>query len=210
MICCKRGEWWEFSLLTCGGVSEFYFGIFCGGSAYIGLKCVLHLNSDVSLGDFMKNVEWKVYLVSIVIAELVGILASFFSRDAMMVYGQMGDGVALAPPAIVFPIVWTILYALMGVSAARIWLSDDSEERSKALKLYVAQLVVNFFWSIIFFNFESYGVALLWIILLWVLIILMIKAFNQVDKVAARLQIPYLVWVTYAAFITLSVYIMMS
>jgi tryptophan-rich sensory protein len=189
---------------------ELYFGIFCGGRAYIGLKCVLHLVSDVVLGDFMKFVNWKVYAVSIVLAEIVGIISGFFSRDAMMVYGQMGEGGALAPPAIVFPIVWTILYGLMGISAARIWISDESDERTKAIIVYVAQLVVNFFWSIIFFNFEAYGVALLWIILLWFLIILMIRAFNQVDKVAARLQIPYLVWVTYATFITLSVYIMMS
>ena len=102
--------------------------------------------------------------------------------------------------------VWTVLYALMGISAARIWAAHQTQARSRGLNLFIAQLIVNFFWSPIFFNARAYGLALVWLLLLWVLVLLMILEFRKVDKTAALLQIPYLLWLTFAAWLNLAVW----
>lgn len=112
----------------------------------------------------------------------------------------------LSPPGWVFPLVWTVLYALMGIGAARVSLTQEGKDRSRALNVFVAQLIVNFFWSLIFFNARAYGFAFVWLLLLWLLIIWMILAFRKVDKVAAWLQIPYFLWVTFAAYLNYGVW----
>jgi len=114
----------------------------------------------------------------------------------------------LLPPAILFPIVWVILFALMGIGAARIYLAPPSEARSRGLLIFLAQLAVNFFWSIIFFNLQAYGFALLWLLFLWLLILWMILTFRKVDRIAALLQVPYLLWVTFAAYLNLGVWLL--
>lgn len=151
--------------------------------------------------------DWKVYSVFVLLTELVGIVSGLITRGAMEVYSQMNINAPLTPPAILFPIVWTVLYALMGIAAARIWLSELSIERTNSLRLYVGQLIVNFFLSIIFFNFSAYGVAFVWLVLLLLLIILMIWEFVKVDKIAARLLIPYIIWVTFAAYLNFAVWL---
>ena len=113
---------------------------------------------------------------------------------------------ALTPPAIVFPVVWTILYALMGISAARIAAAPDSPARSRGLNLFVVQLVMNFFWGLIFFNAQAYGFALVWLLGMWLVIIAMILFFRPVDRTAALLQLPYLLWVTFAAWLNYGVW----
>lgn len=152
--------------------------------------------------------NWKIYLFWILLAEGVGLLAGFLTRDATMIYSNTMIKPPLSPPAIVFPVVWTVLYALMGIGAARIYLSPDSKERLWSLNVFIAQLAVNFFWSLIFFNAQAYGFAFFWILLLWVLIIVMIVLFGKVDRTAALLQIPYLLWVTFAAYLNLGVWIL--
>ena len=112
----------------------------------------------------------------------------------------------LSPPDVVFPIVWSILFALMGIGAARIWQAPPSAERKRSLRLFAAQLGFNFFWSIIFFNLQAFGVALLWLAALWVLIVMMIQSFRKVDRLAALLQIPYLLWVSFAAYLNFGVW----
>ena len=114
----------------------------------------------------------------------------------------------LSPPAIVFPIVWGILFALMGIGAARIYLAPTSGARSRSLLLFLIQLIFNFFWSIIFFNFQAYGFAFIWLLILWFLILLMILSFRKVDKLAAWLQLPYLLWVTFAAYLNFGVWLL--
>jgi tryptophan-rich sensory protein len=94
----------------------------------------------------------------------------------------------------------------MGFSAARISLTPPSPERSKGLNLYIAQLVVNFFWSLIFFNAQAYGFAFVWLLLLWALVLWMILTFYKVDPLAAKLQIPYLLWLTFAAYLNAGVW----
>jgi len=142
------------------------------------------------------------------LAEGVGALSGWLSREGTAIFSQTAIQPPLSPPAIVFPIVWSILYALMGVSAARIWLSPPSQERSTGLNLFITQLVVNFFWSLIFFNAQAYGFAFLWLLFLWALVLAMILTFRKVDPLAAYLQIPYLIWLTFAAYLNFGVWYM--
>ena len=115
---------------------------------------------------------------------------------------------ALAPPAIVFPIVWTILYTLMGISSARIRLKkeENPELVLDALFAYVIQLILNFFWSLIFFNMQNFLFSLIWLVLLWIAILVMIIRFYRVEPPAALLQIPYLLWVTFAGYLNFMIY----
>ncbi len=150
--------------------------------------------------------SWKPYVFWILLAEAAGALSGWLSREGSEVFSQTVTQPPLSPPAILFPIVWTILYALMGIGAARISLAPPSPQRSRGLNLFVIQLVVNFFWSLIFFNAQAYGFAFLWLLLLWVLVLRMILAFRQVDPLAAWLQIPYLLWLTFAAYLSFGVW----
>ncbi len=150
--------------------------------------------------------HWKAYIFWIVFAEAVGVLAGFLSREGTQIYNETMVKPALSPPAILFPIVWTILYALMGIGAARVWLSPPTGARSAGLNVFIVQLAVNFLWSLIFFNAQAYGFAFVWILLLWVLIIAMIALFWRSDKPAALLQIPYLLWVTFATYLNWAVW----
>lgn len=150
--------------------------------------------------------NWKTYLFWIALAEGVGLLAGFLIRDGVAWYTEFAVKPPLNPPPIVFPIVWTILYALMGIGAARVSLTPESPERSRGLNLFMVQLAVNFLWSILFFNFRAYGASLGLLFMLWVLIAAMILAFDRVDNLAAWLQVPYLVWVTFALWLNFWVY----
>ena len=161
----------------------------------------------IALGDrVMKKQTLKTYVFWIALSEAVGILSGLLSRSGMMEFGEAVLQPPLSPPAIVFPIVWTILYALMGISAARVFLSDHSAERSFGLHLFCSQLAVNFFWSIIFFNIRNFGLAFLWLLLLIILVAKMIKDFAQIDLTAAKLQIPYLLWCIFAAALNFGVW----
>ena len=146
------------------------------------------------------------YLRWIAWTEAVGILSGILNRQGTQLYNQTALKPALTPPAIVFPVVWTILYALMGISAARIAAAPDSPARSRGLNLFVVQLVMNFFWSLIFFNAQAYGFALVWLLGMWLVIIAMILFFRPVDRTAALLQLPYLLWVTFAAWLNYGVW----
>ena len=149
--------------------------------------------------------NWKPYLFWIFLAESVGALSGLLTREATEIYAQTITKPPLSPPGWVFPLVWTILFALMGIGAARIEQSSPSGARSLGLNLFVAQLIVNFFWSPIFFNLQAFGLAFLWLVLLWVLVFAMILVFRRVDPPAAKLQIPYLIWLTFAAYLNLGV-----
>ena len=154
----------------------------------------------------MNKAKWRIYGFWIALTEAVGALSGLLSRNGTKLYQETVIQPPLSPPGILFPIVWTILYALMGIGAARVYMQEKSAHRSRALNLYVAQLIVNFFWSLIFFNAQAYGFAFFWLLLLWALVLWMILAFRKVDPVAAFLQIPYLLWITFAAYLNLGVW----
>ena len=144
------------------------------------------------------------YAVSIAVALGVGSLSALATSGGMDIYSSVRTP-PLSPPSIVFPIVWTILFALMGISSARVFIANGYKWNN-ALTVYAVQLAVNFLWSIIFFNMRAFLFAFIWLILLWVLIIIMIKGFYKYDKPSAYLQIPYLLWVTFAGYLNFGIY----
>ncbi len=151
----------------------------------------------------------KPYAISILISLGVGGLSAFLTRNNMDLYGEIKTP-PLSPPSILFPIVWTVLYILMGISAAMIHLnrSSDFKKRTAALATYASSLVVNFAWSIIFFNFKAYFFAFIWLLLLLYLVVKTILQYREIDKVAAYLQIPYALWVTFAGYLTFGIWIL--
>ena len=112
----------------------------------------------------------------------------------------------LAPPAIVFPIVWTILYVLMGISYGI--LKTNNETSDEIDSIYYLQLGVNALWSIFFFVFKWRLFAFLWIILLAAFVIIMIKRFYEKNKIAGLLQIPYIIWIVFASYLNIAIYIL--
>lgn len=151
---------------------------------------------------------WKTYAIWVLGVEAVGFLSGWLTREGSRSYSQTVTQPPLSPPMWVFPVVWTVLFALMGVSAARVYQSEKSRERRRALGVFGAQLGFNFLWSIVFFNLRWYGFALVWLLALWGLIAGMIRAFRQVDEPAAAMQIPYLIWVTFAAYLNAGVWVL--
>lgn len=147
-------------------------------------------------------------IVSAIIPLAVGALSGFISGNNMEMFLNVNKP-PLSPPGYIFPIVWTILYILMGIAAYLVYTSDaNSVDKKSALTFYAVQLVVNFFWSIFFFRFEWYLFSFIWILLLWVLIFITIKEFYKISKTAAYLLIPYILWVTFAAYLNLGIFLL--
>ncbi len=149
----------------------------------------------------------KVFAVSIFISLAVGGLSAFFTRNSMGLYNDIVRP-SLSPPSWLFPVVWTVLFILMGISAAIIYLNKTAPKSqiNSALFTYGLSLIVNFFWSIIFFNLRAFLFASVWILLLLYLIIRTIIKYYKIDKAAAFLQIPYLVWVSFATYLTFAIW----
>ncbi|MBE5883857.1 MAG: tryptophan-rich sensory protein [Lachnospiraceae bacterium] len=126
----------------------------------------------------------------------------------MMLFEQLNKP-PLSPPGFLFPIVWTILYTLMGIASYLIFSANaNREDINNALTVYALQLAVNFFWSIFFFNLRWYLFSFFWLILLWVLILDTIILFFRISKPAAYLLIPYLIWVTFAGYLNLGIFLL--
>ena len=150
----------------------------------------------------------KPYIISVIIALAVGGLSALLTKNNMNIFEKINMP-PLSPPSVVFPIVWAVLYILMGISSAIIYKNGtDREEVQSALKVYALQLAVNFFWSLIFFNMQAYLFAFVWLVLLWVLVIVMIVKFKKISPAAAWLQIPYLLWITFAGYLSLMIYLL--
>ena len=152
-------------------------------------------------------------IAAILIPLAIGMLSSFITKDAMMSFNAMKKP-PLAPPGILFPIAWTILYILMGISSYIIYAYDAQNENSssnlknKCLSLYAIQLVFNFFWSIIFFKFKLYIFAFAWLVILWIIVFKLMKESNKISKAASYLLIPYLSWMIFAAYLNIGVAIL--
>lgn len=137
---------------------------------------------------------------------LVGLVSGLFTKDAMAMFEKAAKP-PLSPPAVLFPIVWTVLYLLMGISSYIIGKAEN-KYREEALSLYVDQLTVNFLWPIFFFSFEWYFFAFLWLLLLWILVLRMIIVFLRISPGAAYLNIPYLLWLTFAAYLNVGIWLL--
>lgn len=150
------------------------------------------------------NKSKKTKIIFILISLAVGGLSAFLTRNNMNVFDTIQKP-PLTPPAAVFPIVWGVLFTLMGYGAARVYLEDPT---SKAIEVFGVNLAVNFFWSIIFFNLQAYTFAFIWLLLLIAVVTVMIIKFYQVDKAAAYLQLPYLAWLLFAGYLNLYIALM--
>lgn len=153
-------------------------------------------------------IKLKPLIINILISLSVGIIASLITSGSQNLYSTI-ETPFFAPPSFLFPIVWSILYLLMGVSSYIIYTSNAKpSDKQAALAIYAVSLVINFIWPILFFNARLYLVSFIWIIILWIFILLTILAYSKISKVAAYLQIPYLVWVTFAGLLNLAIFIL--
>ena len=142
-------------------------------------------------------------IISILIPIAVGTLSALFS-GRMSLYSQINKP-SLSPPGFIFPIVWIILYILMGISSYLVYKSDNPNKKN-ALKTYAIQLFFNFWWSIIFFRFSLYLFAFLWLLVMIALITIMIYKFYKIKPLSSYLQIPYLLWCLFAAYLNFMIY----
>ena len=151
--------------------------------------------------------KFKPYVISVAIALAVGGLSALFTKDSMDIYGTLNQP-PLSPPSWLFPVVWTILFTLMGISSAMIYLRKDSAPGAvqNALSVYAINLVVNFMWSIIFFNFRAFLFAFIWLLFLFAIILRMIFSFKNIKPIAGYLQIPYAVWVAFAGYLNFAIW----
>lgn len=152
--------------------------------------------------------NYKLLAFCIILPLATGALSGFLTRNGMAGFSLINQP-ALAPPGFLFPIVWTILYLLMGIASYLVLTSGKEQDRiTAAFFLYGLQLFFNFFWSFWFFSFGWYLFAFLWLVILWILILKTIFAFYQISETAAYLLIPYLFWVTFAGYLNFSVYLL--
>lgn len=155
---------------------------------------------------WVRHIKWKPLLLSLFISLGIGTLSGLLTRGNTSLYQTIRRPL-LSPPAGVFPVVWTILYVLMAISAYLIY-ESGSECRKPSLTIYGIQLVVNFIWPFIFFNLHAYLFAFLWLVLLWCLVLAMIVLFYRCCRSAAFLQIPYLLWSSFALYLNYSVWML--
>lgn len=146
----------------------------------------------------------KIYAKSILIPVIIGGIVGLIISKSID-YNSLQKPF-LAPPSILFPIMWTILYILMGISYGI--LKSKGLINSKTKIIYYLQLFVNAMWSIIFFTFKCRLFAFIWIVLLDILVIIMIIDFYKKNKLSGLLQIPYLLWILFASYLNLSIYLL--
>lgn len=152
--------------------------------------------------------QWKAFIVCLILPLAVGGVSALLTQNSMEVFENLNKP-ALAPPGWLFPVVWTILFILMGIASYLVLTSNSRQEQIKrALSVYLIQLAVNFFWPIFFFNFKLYLFSFIWLILLWILILYTTILFFRISKPAGYLLIPYLLWVTFAGYLNISIYLL--
>lgn len=155
------------------------------------------------------NQRWVRVAIAIGICELAGIIGSVFTASAIPSWYVILERPAFAPPNWVFGPVWTTLYAMMGVSLYLVWQQlSQGKPAKKALYVFGVQLLLNTAWSIIFFGLQSPGAAFVEIIFLWLSIALTILLFWQFSKTAALLLVPYIAWVSFAAFLNYTIWML--
>ena len=153
----------------------------------------------------MNKIKWKTLIIAIAIPLAVGGISALLTMGSME-YFELLEKPPLSPPGWLFPIVWTVLFTLMGIASYFVVESEaETEEKVSALKIYFLQLVFNFLWSIFFFNLELYAFSFIWLLTLLFLIILTTVRFWRIDKRAGILMLPYIAWVLFAAYLNLGI-----
>lgn len=151
----------------------------------------------------IQNIHWKNLITAVAIPLAVGGLSAWVTGKGMQAFEAVAKP-PLTPPMWVFPVVWSILFILMGIVSYLVVMQKG--EDTKALTLYAVQLIFNFFWSVWFFNLGWYLFAFLWLVVLWLLILATMRAFGKISKPAAWLLLPYLIWVGFAGYLNLGVW----
>lgn len=147
-------------------------------------------------------------VICIAIPLAVGGISAWLSRESMNTFAALNKP-PLSPPGWLFPVVWTILFLLMGIASYLVLTSEQSKQTiDRALCLYWVQLAVNFFWPIFFFNLSLYLFSFIWLVLLWLLILAATVRFYRVSQTAGYLMLPYLLWVAFAGYLNLGVYLL--
>ncbi len=150
----------------------------------------------------------KKYIIGIAIPLAVGGLSALLTQSAMQKFNSLNQP-PLAPPSWLFPVVWTVLFVLMGIASALVYMADVPQEQKKsALTLYGVQLAMNFLWSIVFFNFGAYLFAFVWLLALLAVIIATAVKFRKISKTAAWMLIPYILWVCFAGYLNFAIYLL--
>ena len=152
--------------------------------------------------------KWKTLVFALAIPLGVGGLSSLLTRKEMDAFSHLNQP-PLSPPTWLFPVVWTILFLLMGLASWLVYRSDapDGVIR-RALTVYGIQLGVNFLWSILFFNLKWYLFSFFWLLLLWGLILVTMILFFPIRKPAGWLLVPYVLWVTFAGYLNFGIYLL--
>ena len=150
----------------------------------------------------------KQFLICLAIPLLVGGLSALITRGGMDTFETINKP-SLSPPSWLFPVVWTVLFILMGIASYLVLvLGKPQMEIKRAHVVYGIQLIFNFFWSIFFFNFSLYLFSFIWLVLLWLLILATTVLFYRISKPAGYLMIPYLLWVTFAGYLNFQIYLL--
>lgn len=151
-------------------------------------------------------IRLKPLVLSLLISLGTGGLSGYLTRNAMQTYQSLVQP-PYAPSPSIFPVIWTILYFLMGISVYLIYVSKSANKK-QALGLYAAQLAINFAWPFIFFIANQYLLAFICLVVLWLIVFKMIYSFYKINKRAALLQIPYILWLTFAGYLNLGIYLL--
>lgn len=149
--------------------------------------------------------KYKYIILNIAISLGIGGLSAFFTMNSMDIYQNINRP-KLAPPGYIFPIVWTILYVLMGISSYLIHRSNHKNKET-ALIIYYFQLLINFSWPIFFFNYQNFLLALAILFILNILVIVLIKVTYSINHLASYLLIPYLIWILFALYLNFWIFI---
>lgn len=154
------------------------------------------------------EIKLKALLPAVALPLAVGALAAFLTKEGMAMFNVMPKP-PLTPPGWIFPAVWTALYILMGYASYLVWVSGASEKRKeRALTAYALSLGANFIWPLIFFGMELYLLAFIWLILLWLLSAAATLLFHYISEKAGKLMLPYMLWLSFAAYLNLGVWIL--
>ncbi len=150
--------------------------------------------------------KWKTFWYSLALTFLFAIGGGIATYAGMPQY-EAAEHPFLTPPSWLFPVVWSILFLLMAYSAAVIY-DSGSHHMPKAIFVYALQLTMNFWWCVLFFGFRLYLAAFIWLLLLWAAVLVMIVLFYRINRTAGLLQIFYLLWLTFAAYLNFGVYLL--
>ena len=158
--------------------------------------------------NMKQHIKWKPLLIALALPLAVGGFSAFLTRDGMKAFASLRQP-PLSPPSWLFPVIWTLLYLMMGYASYLIWVSGVSENRrERALTVYGLSLAANFLWPILFFTMQAWLPAFLLLLVLWILVGASMLLFGAIDPKAGKLLIPYLLWLTFAAYLNLAVWLL--